>query len=90
MQLKFILLSLVVFTLTIRAHAQDEPKYRPVRLLISGALEFGGDEVANVLFTNGETQPVKLDKVLRFRLGHKFNFRMLKNFFYVHPLGINI
>jgi len=80
MQLKFILLSLVVFTFTICAHAQNETKYRPVRLLISGALEFGGDDVAKVLFTNGETQPVKAGQGVSISAGAQIQFPNVEKF----------
>jgi hypothetical protein len=59
-------LQLIVFLLTIiiSANAQDNApetvkKAPPVRFLIAGALELGGDEVAKIYFTNGETQSVK-------------------------------
>ena len=80
MRLKFILLSLVVFTFTISAHAQDETKYRPVRLLISGALEFGGDEVANVLFTNGENQSVNAGQGGTISIGTQIQFPNVEKF----------
>jgi len=34
-------------------------KKTPVRLLIKGGLEIGGDNVADIYFTNGETQKMK-------------------------------
>jgi hypothetical protein len=56
-------LSLIVFAITISMNValaqQAEKKVTPVRFLITGALEFGGDEVAEVYFTNGNTQSVK-------------------------------
>ncbi|HEY5826279.1 MAG TPA: hypothetical protein VIT44_18040 [Cyclobacteriaceae bacterium] len=78
--MKFILLSLVVFTFTICAQAQDETKYRPVRLLISGAFEFGGDEVASVLFTNGETQSVNAGQGVTGSLGAQIQFLNVEKF----------
>jgi hypothetical protein len=53
-----------LLTLSISVLAQDSApettkKASPVRFLIGGALELGGDEVAKIYFTNGETQSVK-------------------------------
>src|SRR6187551_1277595 len=87
MRLKFVLLSLVVFTFTILAHAQDETKYRPVRLLISGALEFGGDEVAKVLFTNGETQPVNAGQGVTISVGTQIQFPNVEKFLLRASIG---
>lgn len=49
---------LFIIVLTDKAFAQNEPTYRPIRFLISGALEFGGDEIAEVFFTNGVSQSI--------------------------------
>lgn len=41
-------------------HAQQTPsKKQPLRLLLGGALDLGGDKVADIYFTNGETQSVR-------------------------------
>jgi hypothetical protein len=54
------LLTLIVFA-TINCAVAQEPvqKTLPLRFLIAGALELGGDEIAEVYFTNGNTQSVK-------------------------------
>lgn len=57
----FQLLPVLLFTTTFVSSAQETIATKPapkVRFLLSGALEFGGDEVAKVLFTNGKTQSV--------------------------------
>ena len=57
---KLTLLSLLFFTSFCHLYAQEKGnKVSPVRFLIKGSFEFGGDEVAEVYFTNGETQSVK-------------------------------
>lgn len=38
--------------------AQESIALKPVRFLLGGALEFGGDDVAEVFFTNGDSQSV--------------------------------
>ncbi len=39
--------------------AQDTEKTRPVKLLIEAGIEFGGDEILTVFFTNGEDQKMR-------------------------------
>lgn len=56
---KLTLLTCLIFTLYSNLFAQSaQKKEYPLRLLITGALELGGDEVAEVYFTNGNTQSV--------------------------------
>ncbi len=52
--------ALLALTSLSQGLAQDvEKKAIPVRLLLGGALELGGDRVAEVYFTNGNTQSVR-------------------------------
>ena len=56
---KLTLLFGLLIILQYNAAAQESAaKPLPVKLLIKGALEFGGDKVAEVYFTNGEKQSV--------------------------------
>ena len=87
MKLKFILFSLAVTTITIIATAQDETKYRPVRLLLSGALEFGGDEIAKVLFTNGEDQSVNAGQGGTISVGTQIEFPNVEKFLLRASIG---
>ena len=87
MRLKIILLLFIVISFTISANAQDETKYRPVRLLISGALEFGGDELANVLFTNGEDQSVNAGQGGTISMGTQIQFPNVKKFLLRASIG---
>jgi hypothetical protein len=57
---KLTLLSILTLAIFSHSFAQDNvKKASPLRFLIKGALELGGDKVAEVYFTNGETQSVK-------------------------------
>lgn len=47
---------------------------KPLTLLIGGALEFGGDEVAKVYFTNGKTQSVTAGQGGTFFMGGQYQF----------------
>jgi len=56
-RIKSIALGLLVFTIG-ALQAQEENVSQPFGFLIEGALEFGGDEIAEVFFQNGEDQSV--------------------------------
>ncbi len=57
---KLVLLAALFFAGFQQASAQASKKSSPpVRLLLGGALELGGDEVAKVYFTNGNDQSVR-------------------------------
>lgn len=51
---------------------QNETMASPVRFLIKGALEMGGDDVAEVYFTNGQTQFVKAGQGVSIAFGGEF------------------
>lgn len=56
---KTILLILAVFTLLSNSYAQEsKKKSSPFRFLITGALELGGDDIAEIYYTNGEKEGV--------------------------------
>lgn len=46
-------------TNTQNRYSTKEKNTSPLRFLVGGSLEFGGDEVAEVYFTNGNTQSVR-------------------------------
>ncbi|WP_210486790.1 hypothetical protein [Rufibacter aurantiacus] len=46
--------------------------YQPVRLLLGGAFEFGGDKVAQVYFTNGDDQSVHAGQGISVAVGGEF------------------
>ena len=84
---KFLLFTLFSFGCFYQANAQEfdstkiapptiesTTNYKPVRLLISGALEFGGDEVDKVFFTNGQDQSVKAGQGVSVAVGAEFQF----------------
>jgi hypothetical protein len=57
---KLLLVVILLFASVQHASAQESKKATsPVRFLVGGALELGGDEVAKVYFTNGNDQSVK-------------------------------
>ncbi|MBC5773400.1 hypothetical protein H8S95_04935 [Pontibacter sp. KCTC 32443] len=57
---------------------EDYSNYKPVRLLIGGAFEFGGDEVGKVIFTNGDDQSINAGQGVSVAVGAEFQFRKLE------------
>jgi hypothetical protein len=71
----------IVFTAQNYLFAQEaEKKQPPVRLLIGVAMEFGGDEVAEVQFTNGKTQSVEAGQGVSLAVGGQFQLPKLEKF----------
>lgn len=68
---KLTLLSLLFVTSFCHLSAQEK-KVSPVRFLLKGAFEFGGDDVAEVYFTNGEKQSVKAGQGVSIAIGGEF------------------
>lgn len=85
---KSILLTCLGIGCLYQVHAQDLPQgaavpvatpsestYKPVRLLLGGALELGGDNVAKVYFTNGQEQSVKAGQGGTVSVGAQLQFK---------------
>lgn len=82
-----LLLFVISATLAGNTFAQTEPVYRPVRFLIGGALEFGGDEIQKVYFTNGKTQSVKAGQGGSVFIGAQIHFPKADKFFLRGSVG---
>lgn len=64
------LLSIILFSISINSFSQDtKKKPSPVRFLITTALELGGEEIAEVYFTNGEKQGVRAGQGISLGVG---------------------
>jgi hypothetical protein len=71
----------IVFAAQNYSFAQEvEKKASPVSLLIGGALEFGGDQVAEVYFTDGKTQSVKAGQGVSLAVGGQLQLPKLEKF----------
>ncbi len=76
--LQFSLIALLFSTAFIHAsHAQEEKQGAKLGFLINGALEFGGDAVATVSFTNGDSQEVNAGQGITVGVGGELS--LLKN-----------
>jgi hypothetical protein len=87
MKLKSLLVILFIIAVSDKVLAQDEPPYRPIRFLISGALEFGGDELAEVFFTNGESQSINAGQGGSIAIGAQIQFPKADKFLLRGSLG---
>jgi len=87
-KLYFLFLFLFVSNILEAQQTTLKPTASPVRLLIEAALELGGDEVAEVYFTNGNTQSVKAGQGGSLAVGAQFQFPGLDKFLLRSTLGI--
>lgn len=72
---RLVLLSFLAFAAFNQSFAQDAEKKQPqVRFLAGGALELGGDEVAEVYFTNGDVQSVNAGQGISVAVGGQLQF----------------
>lgn len=61
---------------------------KPFRFILGSRLELGGDEVAKVFFTNGESQSVRAGQGGSIFLGGHFRFKQLPNFMLRGTIGL--
>lgn len=72
---KLLLFAAVFCFTTVVSFAQDKnPKITPVKFLLRGGLELGGDNIADVYFTNGEKQSVKAGQGGTLAIGGQLQF----------------
>lgn len=83
-----LLLATFLFTHLHQSSAQETKKQPPVRLLLGAALELGGDEVAEVYFTNGNTQSVKAGQGGSVAVGAQFQFPKVEKLLLRTTVGI--
>jgi hypothetical protein len=71
------------------ADAQTEPrKTKPLRFLLGGALEFGGDDIAEVYFMDGSTQKMNAGQGGTVFAGGQLALNKEGNFFLRGSIGI--
>lgn len=71
---KALFILFIVFSASQISFAQTEVKISPLRFLIGVTGEFGGDQVAEVSFTDGKTQSVKAGQGVALLLGGQYQF----------------
>src|SRR6476620_5567512 len=85
---KLILLSFLFLASFCHSFAQNNVKKgSPVRFLIRGALEMGGDNVAEVYFTNGEKQSVKAGQGGSIAIGGEFQIPNVERLLFHATVG---
>ena len=85
---KFVLIPAIVFAAFNCAFAQEEVKSQPpVRLLLGGALELGGDKVAEVYFTNGDVQSVNAGQGISVAVGGQLQLPKIEKLLFRGTVG---
>ncbi len=83
--------SLLLFLLCIVCHhsfSQNmKKKSTPVRLLLAAGLEFGGDKIAEVFFTNGEKQSVRAGQGIAAGVGVQLQIPGVESFLVRSTVG---
>lgn len=82
-----ILLLLISFGLSTQVLAQESILKPPAQLLLGGALELGGDKVAEILFEDGETQSVRAAQGISGYVGGEFTIPTLQQLAFRATLG---
>lgn len=78
------LLALLIFASLSYSSAQEgekpqaEKKYSPLRFLVGGALEFGGDPVATIYFSDGSEQAIRAGQGGSIAVGGQLKFASLE------------
>ncbi len=80
----FFAMSLITCTI----YAQEIPKKSPVKFLLAGALELGGDEVARILFADGSEQTIVAGQGGTISAGIQIALNEKENFALRTSLGI--
>ncbi|MDQ3279554.1 MAG: hypothetical protein M3Q06_14610 [Bacteroidota bacterium] len=81
------LLLLFVFAAHTSFSQEGTKKVSPVRLLIKGALELGGDDVAQIYFTNGDKQSVKAGQGGTLAVGGEFQIPSVEKLLFHATVG---
>jgi hypothetical protein len=83
-----IVLPLVLCFITTKLLAQKQEQHIIAKFLIEAGVEYGGDEILQVFFTNGEKQTMRAGQGGTFAVGGSFQFRNLKQLMLRSSIGI--
>jgi hypothetical protein len=84
----FLLLLLCLFSVKTLSAQAPVKKLIPLRFLIAGALELGGDRVATVYFVNGNTQSVRAGQGGTLSIGAQYQLPTLPRLLFRGTAGI--
>ncbi len=86
---KIIFATLLTFLLTAtNVFSQQSENSMIARFLVEGGVEYGGDEILKVFFTNGGDQTMKAGQGGYFGVGGQFEFTQVKNLMIRTLIGI--
>ncbi|WP_020568498.1 hypothetical protein [Neolewinella persica] len=83
----FFLLTVCLFFTGFQLQAQETGSNKPVRLVVAGALELGGDEIAEVFFIDGGSQMVRAGQGGSLFVGAQFQLPSVDKFFVRTAVG---
>lgn len=83
----FLAITLFSLTFATTGKAQDAASSTPVRLLLEGGIEFGGDELFTVLFTTGGDQTIRAGQGGYLAVGAQFDVPSVKQLMFRGSLG---
>jgi len=81
-------LHLVLFLTTTQVFAQQSERPLTTKLLIEAGIEYGGDEILQVFFTNGEDQTMRAGQGGYIAVGGELQFSSVKQFMLRASIGI--
>lgn len=70
----FTLCQLTILLISVDAFSQESPSPFLAKFLIEGGLEYGGDEILKIFFTNGEDQVMRAGQGGTIAVGGQFEF----------------
>lgn len=82
----YLTLSLLLFTLLANAQTTESPVI--AKVLLEGGIEFGGDEILEVIFTNGGEQTIQAGQGGFIAVGGQFQFPKVKPLMIRTSIGI--
>lgn len=82
------LLSLLMFLASTQVFSQQAEKSQNAKFLVEAGIEYGGDEILQVFFTNGEDQTMRAGQGGFIAVGGEFQFSKIKQLMVRTSIGI--
>ena len=87
MKTQFYAILFGVFLISFQGYSQTSTTPVQAKFLIEGGLEYGGDEILKIFFTNGEDQTMRAGQGGFVAVGGQFEFEKLKSFMIRTTIG---
>ena len=87
--MKKLLISFILLGVALGAYCQEtEVGHKNIKFLMEAGVEYGGDELLDIFFTNGESQTIKAGQGGYLAVGGEFHFNKVENLFFRTTVGI--